>query len=152
MLNKLLAVIYELGTGETATCTRFFIQWEELQAANVTFSAPGSRNPTSANKLITLRCLKCYDNRAHPVTLMLLINEPHGCGKWQKSADWNKAHGGTERSFCEVNVFMSSSRFRLREMLTLQVMRFRRVKPMWKMGWGKERREEFCSSVAVSAS
>lgn len=81
LLNKLLAVIYGLGTGETATCTRFFIQWEELQAANVTFSAPGSRNSTSANKLITLRCLKCYDNRAHPVTLMLLINEPHGCGK-----------------------------------------------------------------------
>lgn len=81
LLNKLLAVIYELGTGETATCVWFFIQWEELQAANVTRSALGSRNPKSTNKLITLRCLKYYDNKVHAVTLIELINEHRGCSK-----------------------------------------------------------------------
>lgn len=84
LLNKQLAVIYELGTSETATCTWFLIEWEELQAANVTFSALGIRNTGSTNKLITLRYLKYYDNKDHPVTLIQLINEPLGCSKWQK--------------------------------------------------------------------
>jgi len=73
LLNKLLAVIYELGTGETVTCTWFCIQWEELQAAKVTLSALESRNQKST-KLITLRYLQYYDNKDHPVTLIQLIN------------------------------------------------------------------------------
>lgn len=84
LLNKLLAVIYELGIGETATFRLFFVQREEPQATNVTCFVLGSMNPKSTTKLITLRYLQYCDNKVHPATLIQLINESHGCCIWQK--------------------------------------------------------------------
>lgn len=69
---------------QPANCNLHFVQWEELQAANVTCFALGSMNPKSTTKLITLRYLQYYDNKVHPATLIQLINESHGCSKWQK--------------------------------------------------------------------